>query len=160
MRRDEDEASQLRIVHWAVEENIELARQSVGYLRDDVVYFFTMSTHLLDAATVQLAALSTNQELLWHVEHLRYQLHHVNAKMQAYVAYRTDPGVRTEVAVDKTRLLAKSIRDQLEQPILPAAEKVLPQLATAMQKLTRRQIAPIRPALAVPVAVQGQGASK
>lgn len=152
-QRDEEEAAQLRIVQWAVAENVELARQALDYLGKEQVFFFTMNTHLLDGATVKLATLSTDQELLWHIEHLRYQLHHLNAKLTSYVANRTDPGVRTEVAVDKSKLLARSIRDQLAQQILPAAEKLLTPLATGMQKLTRRQIAPVRPKLALPDAL-------
>ena len=124
-QRDEAEAAQWRIAQWLVEENIELAQQAVEAINIGGVFFFQMNTHLLDVATTELATLSTDQELLWNLEHFRYQLHHVNEKIAEQSRAALFQGTPTAEAHRRLReSLLPSIRRQLRDMIIPAAERL------------------------------------
>lgn len=101
-RAKNQQVSQLRIARWLVEENIELARQALGILGPTASIFFRMNTHLLDSAVVELASLIDDQQLLWRAEHFRYQLHHLNGKLNALAEAQTYQGIPTGRGRDRS----------------------------------------------------------
>jgi len=152
-RRDREErsAAQLRIVQWLTDENLELARQAVEALDSGGMFVFRMNTHLLDAALVELSTLCDDQELLWKAEHLRYQLHHVNEKIAAFVSSAIFQG--TPTASGRRFLkeqIVPSLRAQLVDQIVPAGEALSAELSRGIQTLSMIQRPPVRPQLPSP----------
>ncbi len=94
-RRKSEESSQLRNAAWSVEENLELVRQVLEYVRPEDPFLpilaFRMNTHLLDQAVLRLSELCDDRNLLWELEHFRFQLEHFNGKLDIMQQY----GVRT-----------------------------------------------------------------
>ena len=56
----EQEATQLRIIEWLVNENVDLCKQVLAAVRADQPFYFRMNTHLLDASLVTLSTLTTD----------------------------------------------------------------------------------------------------
>jgi hypothetical protein len=133
-----EEADQLRVAIWLVEENVDLAKQLIADQEIDGVSFFRMNTHLLDGAVTRLSTLCDDVQVVYHLEHLRYQLHHINAKMGPWNdAYVVKPNL--------TAVLGASIVKSAKLTVLPAAESLLPVLNRRLQCLSGDQLPTIKP---------------
>lgn len=153
--RDEREASQLRIVQWLSEENLELAQQAVRVLDAGGLFFFPMNTHLLDAGLTTLSTLCEDQELLWTAEHFRYQLHHLNAKIRVLADAGSFQGTPTGPARKFLHeQIVPSIRTHLLEQVVPKAGELKTRIGSRIQILSKVQRPPVRPSLPSPLTVE------
>ena len=80
--RMEQEASLLRAARDAAEHNLQLVAQLKPILAANaLIPSFEMDTVILDALLPQLVQLSSDTDLLARLNDFRYQLHHINRKL-------------------------------------------------------------------------------
>ena len=149
-RRKVEESSQLRNAAWSVEENLELVRQVLGYVRPDnrllPILAFRMNTHLLDQAVLRLSDLCDDPNLVWELEHFRFQLRHLNGKLDLMQQYGAQT-FRRPSAVEVTQLRASLVEHG--DHVRETGEKLVPSLDARLSRFKAPKRPAARPALEV-----------
>ena len=147
----EQEATQLRIIEWLVNENVDLCKQVLAAVRADQPFYFRMNTHLLDASLVTLSTLTTDPVLLLHAEHYRYQLHHLNGKIDSFREAREvfQGGHVSEGALLKVLDRLRPLIPRQSEGLIAASAPLLRLLRSRIDALEVPNSAPIPPASAL-----------
>lgn len=141
-----EEAHQLGNAAWSVDENLELARQLREYVASSgplPILAFRMNTHHLDPAVRELSRLCDDEDLVWSLEHFRFQLRHLNGKldvMQGFAVKTFRTGTDAEIEGIRNAVLAHV------EVILTSGESLVARLNGKLDQLGARRIE-ARPAL-------------
>ncbi len=149
-RRKVEESSQLRNAAWSVEENLELVRQILEYVRPAnpllPILAFRMNTHLLDQAVLRLSDSCDDRNLVWELEHFRFQLRHLNGKLDLMQQYGAQT-FRRPSAVEVTQLRASLVEHG--DHVRETGEKLVLSLDARLSRFKASKRPAARPALEV-----------
>ncbi len=145
--REAQEAALLQAARDAVSANLKLFDQIKPILAAaPPVPSFEMDIGLLDAAVPRLAELSSDRELLAQLASFRFQLHHVNRKLDHLLQVSLFGGLRTGSLAEANEAVLMAVRDVSEsvmvtvRPLQESSEqKLLPLLAARIKKLEARR---------------------
>lgn len=128
---------------WGIEENQELARQIEAEIeRADPRLpnlAFRMNTHILNEAVLEMARLSDDPTLLWELEHFRFQLTHLNGKLDIIAKF----GPKSQSAS-----IAEWARSSCEA-IIKAGNKLTQPLKAIIQRFDPRSMSLPKPSFAI-----------